>query len=123
MDLARANGIGRLVIGLGLVARPERLIASWIGGDARRAGAQVLARSLGIRDVALGAGLLAAGAGAGAGPGERRRWLVAATVADLTDLAVTLSAGDRLPLRGRVLVSLAAASGVAMGGAALTGRG
>ncbi len=114
--LARANALGRIGIGIGLVARPHRLTGAWIGADARRPGAQVLTRALGMRDLVIGAGTITA---SGA---EQRRWLAAALIADATDLTVTLTAGSALPLRGRVLVSLAAASGVALGAAGLAGR-
>jgi hypothetical protein len=117
MDLARASALGRLGIGALLVASPRAVVEPWIGADARRTGPQVLARALGIRDGALGAGLLAAAAAP-----NQRRWLIAAVACDATDLAATLSAGDRLPLGGRVAVTLAAAGGVATGVAALAGR-
>lgn len=111
--LARASAVGRIGFGVGLLARPRLLTRAWIGEDADRMGPQVLTRALGIRDLVIGAGTLASDE-----PG-RRRWLAAALVADATDLVVTLAAGSALPLRGRVLVSLAAGAGVAMGAAAL----
>lgn len=118
LAIGRLSAVLRLGIGVGLVAAPRMLTRAWIGADSGHAGPQAVARGLGIRDVALGAGLLAA-----ADTGERRRWLLGALLADATDLSATLAAGDRLPLRGRVLVSAAAAGGVAMGAVALAGLG
>jgi hypothetical protein len=113
--LARANGLGRIAFGIGLLAQPRVLTRAWIGEDSARVGAQVLTRSLGMRDLVIGAGTLAS-----PGP-DRRLWLAAALLADATDLTVTLAAGSALPLRGRVLVSLAAGAGAILGAAALAG--
>lgn len=115
--LARASALGRVAFGIGLATCPRPLTRAWIGADADRVGSQVLTRALGIRDLVIGAGTLAGG------DADRRRWLLAALVADATDLTVTLAAGSALPLRGRLLVSLAAGAGVAMGAAALTDSG
>lgn len=114
--LARANALGRIGFGIGLTVRPRPLIEAWIGDDARRPGAQLLTRALGIRDLVLGAGTLTASGS------EQRRWLAAAVIADATDLTLTLAAGSALPWRGRLLVSLAAGGGVALGVAALAAR-
>ncbi len=114
--LARVNALGRIGFGIGLTAQPRRLTEAWIGEDARRPGAQVLTRALGIRDLVLGAGTLIASGS------EQRRWLAAALIADATDLTVTLAAGTALPWRGRLLVSLAAGGGVALGAAGLAAR-
>lgn len=113
VTLARASAVARLGFGVALLAAPQRLIAPWIGADGRRSGPQALARALGTRDLALGAGALAA-----AGAAERRRWLLAALVSDATDLTVSLAAGG-LPARGRALGALAAGGGVAMGAVAV----
>ncbi len=113
--LARTNGLGRIAFGIGLLAQPRVLTRAWIGEDSGRVGAQVLTRSLGMRDLVIGVGTLAS-----PGP-DRRLWLAAALLADATDLTVTLAAGSALPLRGRVLVSLAAGTGAVLGAAALAG--
>lgn len=112
--LARLNAVGRLGFGAGLIARPATLTGAWIGRDALRSGPQALGRALGVRDFVLGAGALATSGR------EQQRWLLAAVAADSTDLAIT-AANRRLPVVGRLLVSLAAAGGVAMGTAALAG--
>jgi len=75
----------------------------------------VASRGLGARDVALGAGALASAGGA------LPSWVAAAVLADATDLAATVAAGDSLPLAGRVLVGTIAAGGAALGVVALVG--
>jgi hypothetical protein len=112
--LARLSALGRLGFGVGLITRPALLTQAWIGRDALRAGPQVLTRALGTRDLVLGAGTLATRGR------EQQRWLLAALAADGTDLAVS-AADPGLPLRGRLIVSLAAGTGVAMGIGALAG--
>ena len=60
-SLARGIAAGRLGFGVALLAAPERLTGPWLGRrDARRAGTVVAVRGLGARDLALGAGTLAA---------------------------------------------------------------
>jgi hypothetical protein len=114
-SLARAIGVARVAFGAGLLAQPERLTRAWIGQDATGAGAQVAVRGLGARDLVLGAGA------ATSGGTDRQRWLAAGMVGDVADLTATLAAGARVPLRGRVLVTLLAGAGLALGGAALAG--
>lgn len=94
---AQGLALSRVAVGVALVAAPERATAGWLGRDARRPGAQVLARALGIRDLALGIGALAA---------LRRGddawgWLAGAAAADAVDCAASIAAGDRLPALGR----------------------
>lgn len=110
-DQVRANAIGRAVVGAGLVGAPGLAGRLWLGSDAETTGAKVALRALGIRDVALGAGLLMAI--------EKREparnWVAAAAAADAIDAAATLIAWGRLPRAGRALVlALAASSTVQM---------
>jgi hypothetical protein len=114
-SLARALGLARIGFGAALIARPERLTEAWIGRDAKGPGTQVAVRGLGARDLVLGAGAAVSG-----GP-DRQRWLVAGIVGDVADLSATLAAGRAIPLRGRILVTVLAGAGIAMGGAALAG--
>lgn len=110
-DVLWALAAGRAALGAGLVAAPAMAARPWVGPDAASPGARVLARGLGVRDLALGVGTLeAARRGAGL-----RTWLVAGVVADAVDFAATLAAGDQIPARGRRAVAALA------GGAALTG--
>lgn len=113
--LARATAAARVGFGVALLARPELLTGPWIGRDATRPGPKVLARALGARDLALGAGALACQSG------DLRLWLAAALIADGADLAVTATAGSALPLTGRVLVSATALGGVVLGAIAIAG--
>jgi hypothetical protein len=100
-DLARWLAAGRIVLGGALLAAPTVTAGPWFGRrSAGRPAVRVLARSLGARDLALGLGLLAAVEGGA----SARRWLGAGVLADATDFAATLGAGDVLPGAGRKLV-------------------
>jgi hypothetical protein len=112
---ARAVAAGRIGLGVALMLRPARVTTPLLGRDAGRAGALVVSRGLAARDVALGAGALAAS------DAQLRPWVAAAVLADVTDLVATVAAGDSLPLAGRVLVGAVAASGAALGAIALAG--
>ena len=114
-DLARFTAICRVAIGAGFLAYPPLSMRSWIGRDARRPGAVLLARALGARDLVIGVGTLASLADREA----LAAWLRGALAADATDLALTLAGGDAVPPRGRILVSAIAGGGVALGAAAL----
>jgi hypothetical protein len=110
--IVRGLAGGRVGFGVVLTAAPLRLTRTWLGDDAERTGAQILARSLGARDLALGLGALASDRD------HVERWVLAGLVADAADLAATL-ATPSLPRRGRTLGALAAGAGVALGVAAL----
>jgi hypothetical protein len=107
---------GRISFGAMLLADPGRLVSSWIGREGRLAGPQALGRAVGARDLVLGAGAIAAD------EDTLVPWLIAALLADSTDLLATLAAGRGIPLRSRVLVSAAALSGVAGDVAALAAK-
>lgn len=113
--LTRAIGVLRALFGLALVSQPERLTSAWIGRDAAGRGTQVAVQGLGARDLVLGLGT------ATASGTDRERWLAAGMVGDLADLSATLAAGSRVPLKGRVLVTLVAGAGIAIGAGALAG--
>lgn len=108
--LARLLAIGRVLIGVALVAAPGPAGRRWIGPDADRAGTEVILRGLGGRDVALGLGALAA---LEAGT-PVRRWLEAGVLADLGDAAAMSVVGDDLPASTRL-----GTFGVAAGAAVL----
>jgi hypothetical protein len=92
-QLTRMHAVGRLAVGSAMVLAPQQVAASWIGGrDADHPGPQVLTQALGIRDAAIGAGVLAT-----AGTGAARTWLLAGIAADAVDLAATLRARESLP--------------------------
>ncbi len=111
-DRARSLALGRSALGAALLVAPRLVGGPWIGFDAASGrGAQVVLRALGARDLALGFGLKASLDR----EAPTRGWLVAGLVADATDLAATLTAGEDLPLGGRVLVGTLAGGGVALG--------
>jgi hypothetical protein len=83
---------GRVMFGAGLIARPQ-IAASWVGREGGRPGGQVLARGLGARDLALGAGTLAA---LRAGQ-PLRPWVLGGLFCDATDLLATHAVRHRLP--------------------------
>jgi len=83
----------------------------WVGRDGSRPGGQVLARALGARDTALGAGTLAALRGGG----PTAPWVLGGLLCDGTDLLATHAARERLPAAAAPLIYLLA------GGALLVG--
>jgi hypothetical protein len=120
--LARSGALviagGRVVAGLAMSFAPRLVAGQWIGRDARRAGPQLLIRTTGGRDLALGAGALGALAtGRGARP-----WIAAQAAADLTDLVATALAGDDLPAAGRRAVIGLAGGAAVLGLATLFGQ-
>lgn len=100
MDLraiAIAVAVGRVALGIGLIAAPERIGRGWIGPAATERSVEVLARSVGIRDVVLGAG---GAASLMSGSDSARDWMFGAVAADVGDLIATLLARDVLPANG-----------------------
>jgi hypothetical protein len=109
--LTRLHAVGRLAIGSAMVLAPEKVAASWIGpGEAARPGPQVLTQALGIRDAAIGAGVLAT-----SGREASRSWVLAGVAADAVDLAATLRAKDSLPLVATAGVTVIAAGSALLG--------
>lgn len=118
IDVAKASRLfaaGRLTYGSGLVAGPGRFAGIWIGDDAKRPATQIALRALGIRDAAIGAGIVAT-----ADDSRRLRpWLVAAAAADLVDLVATVSApAGSIPTSARwgtaAVAGVSTIAGVAM---------
>jgi hypothetical protein len=109
--LAGGLAANRIAFGLNYLARPGEARKSWIGRAANRPGTQVMTRSQGVRDVALGAGALRALARDDAG--ELRAWVAGHAVCDLADLVATWIARDDLPKRsGRLAMTVAGVSTV-----------
>ena len=123
MDVAKALAVAlalnRTAFGLGYLLRPQQARTSWIGRAARKPGTQVMIRSQGVRDVALGAGALRALA-----RGDReelRAWVACHGVCDFADLLATWVAREHLPQRrARAAMAIAGASTV-IGAAAAAG--
>jgi hypothetical protein len=83
----------RVGYGAALIAAPERLARRWLGPDSSRAPAQVPLRALGMRELLIHVGGLAALL-----RGETvRPWLGASIAGDLTDIAATVAGRSELP--------------------------
>jgi hypothetical protein len=113
--LARGLALNRISFGAGLILAPKLYAGTWVGrGAAGEDSTKVLARALGARDVALGAGGLLA---LRDGDRERaRRWFAAQGATDAVDLLATLAARD-LPLPARVFAAAVAAGSTAVAAA------
>ena len=110
---------GRALLGLAMTVAPEPFATGWIGRQGRRSGAQLLTRTTGGRDAALGAAAVLALA-----RGRDARALVAAqVVADATDLVGTLRIRDDLPPLGSRGVAALAGSATVMGLGVLAAMG
>jgi hypothetical protein len=109
--LATLQAAGRVTLGSALAAAPTRAAGAWIGRDAERTGAQVLAVAMGTRDAGLGAGTLAALRRGD----DVRPWLAAGIAADLADLAVTLRNAHDLPRPAVAAVAAVAGGSVLLG--------
>jgi hypothetical protein len=98
--MAKSNAIGRIVVGTALVAAPALAARTWIGDQADTPGAKVLARALGVRDLAIGLGVVLAMKN----DAPVRGWLEGAALADVVDFGATLAAGDGIPQGSRIAV-------------------
>ena len=88
---ARSLSDGRAAVGAACFAAPGLTTRVWIGDDAGRTGARLVAPALGAREVVLGAAAHAAlGRGAPARP-----WIACGAACDAVDLTLTLL--DRVP--------------------------
>jgi hypothetical protein len=102
--------IGRLAIGAALVAKPHSQVGTgWIGEDAKRPTAAVAFRAVGARDMALALGTLATRRSGG----PLKPWLLAATLADATDLVATFAAGRAVPKASKAMIALLAGGAIA----------
>jgi len=121
--------LARFVFGIAFIARPQIMDRAWIGKQARVPGAQVLARAVGARDLALGLGGVQAVI---RNDGSAQPWLGAAAICDAVDFGATLAAGRRIPREPRtgvlriaavfsVLSALSAAAAGQGGGAPTDG--
>src|SRR3954451_9346836 len=113
--LAGALACNRAGFGLNYLLRPKEARTSWIGRAANLPGTQVITRSQGIRDVALGGGALRALARGN--ERELRAWVASQAVCDLADLVATYHARRRLP-RNRARLAMAVAGASTLIGAA-----
>jgi hypothetical protein len=112
-DLLTQLSAGRIALGAALIAKPELVMAKWLGRDGERPAIAVLGRGFGARDAVLGAGTLAAmRAGQGLKP-----WVYAGLAADATDLIATHLGRHQLPKASAALI-YALAGGALVAGAA-----
>jgi len=100
---------GRLAIGALLVAKPQSQVGTgWIGEDAKRDSVAVAFRAVGARDMALALGTI----GAQRSGSALKPWLLAATLADATDLFATFRAGAAVPKSSKALIALLAGGAI-----------
>ena len=116
-DLAPAHARGRMLVGAAFVIAPGLAGRLWIGADAAQGSVKVLARAFGVRDLALGLGVvIALDRGT-----PVRGWIEAGVLSDAVDFCASLLAGDSIPpdvRRG----ALALGASSALIGAALSRR-
>jgi hypothetical protein len=92
--LARAQAMNRVSMGAGLMLAPGLLGRVWAGSNASDPRAKVLSRSLGVRDLALGAaGLVAL---RDRDTGWARRAFAAQALADAVDFAAILATAPKV---------------------------
>src|SRR3954468_22579054 len=108
--LARQIAVSRVALGAGLAVVPALAAGGWIGRASSEPGARALARGFGMRDVAIGAGALAALQG----EGNVRDWMLAGAAADVADLTATVLARRDLPWLGRFGIGALAATGATL---------
>ena len=101
----------RVVLGLSALVGPGIATRPWVGPSAGEPAGVVLGRAAGVRDLALGAGVLLA---ARQGPRAERTWVAAGAVCDAVDAATTVAAWRSLAA-GRLLVTGAAVGAAALG--------
>ncbi|MEA2346325.1 MAG: hypothetical protein QOG62_112 [Thermoleophilaceae bacterium] len=110
MIIAMVLAAGRLVIGLALLASPALAGTRWLGPEVGSGGPAVGIRALGIRDAAIGAGLIATALL----DQSILIWLLAGLASDLVDMVATGLAGDAIARPARLgTVALAGGSSIA----------
>ena len=109
--LAGLISLARFCFGVVFISRPTIMDEAWIGKQARLPGAQVLARGVGARDLALGLGGVQA---AVRNDGSARQWLGAAAICDAVDFGATWVAGRKIPRSARTSVLAIAAGGTVL---------
>lgn len=106
--VARALAFSRMGFGFAMLVTPGLFARLWIGASGRSPGVRVLVRALGIRDVALGMGLLRANELGH----DDHSWLVLGAASDAVDALASLAAFRHLP-RSRRWIIVASAAGAA----------
>lgn len=100
---------GRVLLGVALLASPSLAATRWLGPAVGSGGPAVAVRALGIRDAAIGGGLIAS-----ALIGDPILiWLLAGVASDLVDMVATGLAGDDITRTARLgTVGLAGGSSI-----------
>jgi hypothetical protein len=111
---ARVAAVGvlglRVAYGAGLVAAPERLARRWLGPISGSAPVQVPLRGLGVREIVLHAGAIAA-----AVSGQPLRpWLAGSIAGDLSDIAATVAGRRGLPRGAPTATAVVAGASAAL---------
>jgi hypothetical protein len=110
---AAGFGIGRALFGLGFLLAPRQGGRLWVGEAGTRPQAALGFRSIGVRDLALGAGAALATLRGG---DDAPAWFAAMAIADLGDVAGTAIASGDIPRRSRdVTFAIAGGSALAAG--------
>jgi hypothetical protein len=92
-DIAIAQARGRIAVGAAFVLAPGLAGRTWVGRDASRPSAKLLSRAFGVRDLALGLGVvIAIDRGA-----PVRGWLEGSALSDAVDFCASLLGGDVVP--------------------------
>lgn len=110
-----ATALAGLRVGIGLLALvlPKVALRPWVGAPVSdEPGGKLLARSVGARDIALGAGVILAGRQ----DAPVRGWVEAGALADGGDLFATLLAFGKLPKLTRWGILLMTAAAIATAG-------
>ena len=87
---------GRVAFGAGMLLAPRNVTHGWIGNDVDRPPVELLVRAVGVRDILIGAGAIAALAT----NQPAKTWLRAGVAADLADATLTAAYLGKLPRQG-----------------------
>ena len=102
---------GRTFFGAGMVLAPRLALGGWVGQDANLPAVQLIGRTMGIRDAAIGVGtLLALRDGK-----DAKVWLQLGLAADAVDCAATLIAARKLSTKKAFVVAAMAAAAAISG--------
>jgi len=113
---ARILAAARLALGVAVLVAPEKVTARWLGEHAAHPAVRYLARSLGARDLALGALVLATLKDPELGP-RTQAWCAAV---DSVDALATVAVRSDLPPAG--VAGTVAVAGAAAGAGFLFSR-
>jgi hypothetical protein len=104
-----AASVAWIRVGIGVVAMlaPTVVARPWVGSDASRPTSKVFARAMGVRDLALGLGVILAMRH----DAPVRGWVEGGGLADTGDVLATLLAFGSLPRFSRWLVVASAGGG------------